>query len=117
MDPTRLEINGKPYLKGEDRWLSGSAQFDAPSVQGVVDKLRDLTATGFADKLTGASALVISVTYGDKHRVEKVTFNRDAGAWLAQREGDPTVYTLDPKNVDELQKAIAAIKPYQAPKK
>jgi len=117
MDPTRLDINGKGYLKSNDRWIVGSAQFDAPSVQGVVDKLRDLAATGLTDKIAGTPALVIAVTYGDKNRLEKVTFNRNAEAWLAQRDGDPTVYTLDPKNVDELQKAIAAIKPYQAPGK
>jgi hypothetical protein len=117
MDPTRLDLNGKGYLKGEDRWLVGSAAFDAASVQSVVDKLRDFAATGFAEKSAGAPVLVVAVTYGDKHRVEKVTFYRDADKWLAQRDDDPTVYTVDSKSVDDLQKDIAAIKPYQAPKK
>ena len=126
VDPSRLDINGKGYLKSEDRWVTPgggntSAQYDLTSMTAIVDKLRDLAATGFDDKANGKAAgtpvLYVSVTYGEKNKVEKVIFNRDAGNWQAVRENDPSVYILDPKTVDELQKAIAAIKPFTAPKK
>ena len=56
------------------------------------------------------------MTSGDNHRYEKVTINKDGDCYDAQRENEPTVYVVDAKDVDDLQKAIAGIKPYQAPK-
>lgn len=117
MDPSKLELNGTTYDKSGEKWTSGSTQYDAGSLQSVIDKLRDLTATKFADKFAGTTAFTIGVTYGDKHTYEKVTINKDGDMYEAQREGDPsTVYILDSKTVEDLRKSIAAIKPYQAPK-
>jgi len=113
---SRLEVNGTAYLKSSDKWISGSNQYDAASVQGVVDKLRDLTSTKFSDKMAGTQALTIGVISGDSHRSEKVTFNKDGDSYDAQRDGEPTVYVVDAKSFDDLRKAIAGIKPYQAPK-
>lgn len=113
---SRLEINGTAYLRSTDKWLSGSNQYDSASVQSVIDKLRDLSAVKFSDKMAGTQALTIRVIYGDNHRSEKVTFNKDADNYDAQRDGEPTVYVVDPKAFDDLRKAIAGIKPYQAPK-
>jgi Domain of unknown function (DUF4340) len=114
---SRLEINGAAYLKAPDKWLSGSNQFDAGSLQAVIDKLRDISATKFLDKMAGTQTLTILVISGDNHRTEKVTFNKDGDSYDAQRDGEPTtVYVLDAKSFDDLQKAISGIKPYQAPK-
>lgn len=115
-DPTKLELNGTAYQKSGDKWTSGATQYEAGSLQTVIDKLRDLSATKFADKMEGTPAFTIGITSGDKNRYEKVTINKDKDAYDAQRDGDPTVYVLDSKNIDELQKSIASIKPYQAPK-
>jgi hypothetical protein len=115
-DPSRLEINGTAYMKSTDKWIAGSNQYDAASVQSVVDKLRDLSATKFSEKMAGAQTFTVAVTSGDNHRYEKVSFNKDGDSYDAQRDGDPAVYIVDAKSVDDLQKAISAIKPYQAPK-
>ncbi len=116
-DPSKLELNGTAYQKSGDKWTSGSTQYDAGSLQTVIDKLRDLTATKFADKMAGTTAFTIGITSGENHRYEKVTINKNGDEYDAQRDGDPsTVYVLDSKTVDDLQKSIAAIKPYQAPK-
>jgi hypothetical protein len=109
-DPSKLDINGTTYQKSGDKWTSGSTGYESGSIQTVIDKLRDLSATKFIDKMGGTQALTIGVTSGDKHRNEKVTINKDGDAYDAQREGEPSVYVLDAKNVDELQKAIAGIK-------
>jgi len=101
-DPTKLEINGTVYQKTGDKWNA-----DGPSIQAVIDKLRDLSATKFADKMTGTQTLSIAVTSGDNHKFEKVVINGN----LAQRDGEPTVYVIDQKNIDDLQKAIKDIKP------
>ena len=36
--------------------------------------------------------------------------------YFATRDGEPSVYELESKSVDELEKAVAAVKPYTAPK-
>jgi len=119
-DLTKLDLGGKLYQKTGDKWTVGSAQFDAPSLQAVIDKLRDLSASKFSEKLSGTPSLTMTVTSntatGDNGRVEKVTINKDGDTYAAQRDGDPSVYIIDAKNMDDLQKAIAGIKPYEAPK-
>ena len=48
-DPNKIEIGKATFEKSGDKWMSGAKQMDAPSVQNVVDKLRDLTAAKFVD--------------------------------------------------------------------
>jgi hypothetical protein len=112
-DPTKIEINGAAYQKAGDKWNGPSGSVDTGSIQSVIDKLRDLSAASFADKMTGTQTLALAVTSGENHKVEKVTIN---GNFDSQREGDPTVYVIDSKVFEDLQKTIAGIKPYQAPK-
>ena len=58
-------------------------------MQGVIDKLRDLAATKFADKMAGTQILALGVTSGDNHRYEKVTIDKDGEEYDAQRDGEP----------------------------
>jgi hypothetical protein len=116
-DPTKLEINGTAYQKSADKWTSGSTQYEAGTVQSVIDKLRDLSASKFSEKMSGAQTLTVAVTSGDKNRYEKVTISKDGAAYNAQRDGEPAVYVIDAKDVDDLQKAISGIKQQQAPPK
>src|SRR5580658_354777 len=109
-DPTKLEINGVAYQKSGDKWTSGSTAYDAGTVQAVIDKLRDLSASKFSDKMTGAQTLTVGITSGDNHRYEKVTLYKDGASYDAQRDGEPAVYAIEAKDVDDLQKAIAGIK-------
>ena len=109
-DPSKLDISGKTYQKSGDKWTSGSTTYEAGTIQTMIDKLRDLSATKFIDKMGGTQALTLGVTSGDKNRNEKVTINKDGDAYNAQRDGEPSVYVIDAKNIDDLQKAIAGIK-------
>jgi hypothetical protein len=115
-DPTKIEINGAGYQKSGDKWNGPSGQYDSGTIQSVIDKLRDLTAAKFSDKMQGTQTLAIAVTSGDKGKLEKVTINKAGEEYDAQREGEPSIYVLDSKVFDELQKSISGIKPYQAPK-
>ncbi len=63
-DVSKLEINGTAYEKSGDKWKSGGADYEAGSVQMVIDKLRDLAASKFADKPGGTQMLAIAVTFG-----------------------------------------------------
>jgi len=92
------------------------AQIDSSTIQNVVDKLRDLAATRFPDTISGSPVLTLAVTWGDKGKVDKVTIDKTGNDYIAAREGDATAYQLDPKSYDDLQQAIAGIKPFQTPK-
>ncbi len=113
-DPTKLDLNGTAYQKSGDKWKSGSTEYEAGTLQTVIDKLRDLSATKFSDKMAGTQTLTVGITSGDNHRSEKVTVNKDGDVYDAQRDGEPAVYVLDGKTMDDLEKAISGIKK-QAP--
>jgi hypothetical protein len=114
-DPSKIEIDGAAYQKSGDKWNGPKGQMDSGSIQAVVDKLRDLSASKFADKMAGAPAETISVTSGDKNKVEKLVLNKAGEDYDAQREGDPAVYVVAAASYEDLRKAIASIKPYTAP--
>ena len=48
-DPGKVELKNAVYTKSGDKWMSGSKTMDNASVQSLIDKLRDLSATKFAD--------------------------------------------------------------------
>ncbi len=116
-DPTKLEINGMTYQKSGDKWTSGSTAYEAGTVQMVIDKLRDLSASKFSTTMAGTQALTVAITSGDNHRYEKVAINKDGAAYDAQRNGEPAVYVIEAKDMDDLQKAISGIKQQAPPKK
>jgi hypothetical protein len=102
--------------------MSGTKQMDPSSVQSVVDKLRDLAATKFLDSGgEGAAVLDIAVTSNGGKRVEKVSIVKQgikpAETYFAKRENEPSIYVLDGKAVEDLQKAVNDVKPAAPPKK
>ncbi len=113
-DPTKLEVKGAVYTKSGDKWTSGGKTMDNSSVQNLIDKLRDLTATKFPEKGGGQPVFQATVTSNDGKRVEKVTIDKSLDQYFAQREGEPSIYELDSKAVDDLQKAASDVKE-QAP--
>ena len=119
-DPNKLDVhNGTAqatYQKSGDKWMSGAKQMDGPSIQSLVDKLRDLTSTKFLDYGSGAAIFEANVTSNDGKRVEKISIWKQADKYYAKREAEPTVYQLDSKAVDDLQKAAAEVKEFQPPK-
>jgi len=119
-DPTKLEIhNGTAqatYQKSGEKWMSGAKPMDSPSIQALVDKLRDLTSTKFLDAGSAASIFEATVTSNDGKRVEKVSIWKQGDKYYAKREGEPTVYELDTKAVEDLQKAAGDVKESQPQK-
>ena len=115
-DPTKVSINKTTYEKSGEKWMSAGKQMDSASVQAVVDKLRDLSSTKFLDAGTGAPAIEIAVTSNDGKRNEKVTIMKQGAGYIAKRENEPSVYELDSKAVDELQKTASEVKESQPPK-
>lgn len=119
-DPSKLEVhNGATqatYQKNGEKWMSGPKQMDAPSIQALVDKLRDLTSVKFLDAGNGPVVFEVTVTANDGKRVEKVGIWKQGASYYARREGEPTVYELDTKAVEGMQKVANEVKEFQPPK-
>jgi hypothetical protein len=109
-DPTRVDLKGVSYNKDGDKWKSGAKTMDNSSVQNLIDKLRDLSAIKFVEKGGGAQVFEATVTSNSGKRVEKVTIFKQGDQYFAQREGEPSIYELDAKSVDDLIKAANDIK-------
>jgi len=115
-DPSKVTINKTTYEKSGEKWMSGGKQMDSASVQAVVDKLRDLSSTKFLDSGSGPVVLEAAVTSNDGKRNERVTIMKQGSGYIAKRENEPSVYELDSKAVDELQKTASEVKEFQPPK-
>jgi hypothetical protein len=115
-DPNKLDIgNGAganaTYLKSGDKWTQGSRTLDNESVQNLIDKLRDLTATKFVEQGGGQPVFDAGVVSNNGKRNERVIASKQGDKYFAQRDGEPSIYELDAKAVDDLVKAATDVKP------
>ncbi len=120
-DPNKIEMQdgAKSYsfTKSGENWLSNGKKMDATSVQSFLDKLRDLSATSFADSGFTTPVITITVTSNDGKRVEKVLISKNGAKYIAQRENEPSLYELDAKTVEDLERSAGDVKPAVAAKK
>lgn len=121
-DPSKIEIHtgGKTFAfqKGGEDWFSNGKKLDSISLQSLLDKIRDLTATKFIDTGTlGAPAMDITVVSNNGKVTEKVLFAKQGADYTAQRENEPALYALDGKTVNDLSQAASDVKPAPPPKK
>ena len=119
-DPDKIEIRegSKPYFltKGGDDWWSGDGKkLDLAGAESVLDKLRDLQAAKFVDSGFGTPILEAEVTSNSGKRTEKVQISKSNGNYVAKRENDPTLYVVDSKAVEDLQRAVGELKPTEIP--
>lgn len=119
-DPTRIEIKDKgqarTFSKSADKWTSEGKEMDSVSVQSFVDKIRDLSAISLKDSGFKEPIYEVTVTAKDGKIVDKMLFSKDGNYHYAMRDKEPTVYEIDGKAFEELQKAGGDIKP-PSPKK
>lgn len=119
-DPNKIEVRdgSKTYFltrSGEDWWSGNAKKEDPGTVQDLVDKIRELSASKFVDSGFGAPLLDLTVTSNDGKKVEKIAISKSGGNYIAIRENEPaTLYQLDPKTVDDLTKSAADVKPATA---
>lgn len=114
-DPTKVEVKGgtKVYAfqKSGDKWTDASGkQVDSTSVQNLIDKLRDLSASRFAE--TGFTTPVVEITVvsnGGK-TTEHASLAIMGNGWLAKRDNDPTLYQLDGNAGAAIPQAAADVK-------
>jgi len=103
-------------VKGGPDWWDNGKKMDSASVQAFIDKFRDLAATKFPDSGFTSAAITMKVTSNEGKRVENISIAKNGDNYIAEREGEPSLYQLDPKAVEDLQKAAADVKPAAEPK-
>ena len=122
MDPNKVEmhLNGKFYglQRSNEDWWSNGKKMDSTSVQSLLDKLRDLSASKFIDTGTfGNSVGDITVTSNDNKLVEKLLIAKSGNDYIVERDNEPALYGLDAKTVDDVSKSASDVKPAPPPAK
>lgn len=114
VDPMKVELqqgaSDKAYVKSGQDWKLNGKTIDPASIQAFIDKLRDLAATKFVDTGFTTPEFTVTVVSNDGKRVEKVEFAKVADGYIAQREGEPALYQLDAKTVDDILRAGSDIR-------
>jgi hypothetical protein len=117
--PDKVELHDGSkavYLtrSGEDWWSDGK-KMDPLSIEDFLRPIRTLTATKFATTGFSSPALSLTVTSKDGKRVEKAGISKSGDSYIAKREDGATLYVLDAKSVEDLQKAESGLKPAPPP--
>jgi hypothetical protein len=119
-EPNKVEMHDglKSYFltKGGPDWWSNGKKMDDSSVQALIDKVRDLSASKFVDSGFTTPIIDLSVTSNDGKRTEKVLISKSGDTYIAKRENEPSLYQLDSKPLEELQKSAADVKLAPEPK-
>jgi Domain of unknown function (DUF4340) len=121
-DPNKIELHdgSNAYFLtrgGQDWWSADGKKLDVTSADMVVDKLRDLQASKFADSGFTTPAVEVTVTSNDGKRTEKVLIAKSGNQYLAKRDNEPALYVVDASPVEELRKSASELKPAASPKK
>lgn len=118
-DPNKVEVHdgSKSYFltrSGTDWWGPDGKKLDESTVEGLVSKLRDLSADKFPDTVFTAPTIQITVTSRDGKLVEKVSLAKNGESYVAKRENEPELYQVSATSVNDLEKAATDLKPAAA---
>ena len=120
-DPNQITIqqgsSEKTYVRSGTDWKSNGKTMDPATVQALIDKLRDLSATKFVTTGFQNPDITIRITSNDGKLTEKAEFSKAANGYIARRENEPTLYALDASAVNDILNASSAIKPAANSKK
>ena len=118
-EPTHIEVadGGKTSIfdKNGENWMSGGKKMDSTSMQAFVDRVRDLSATKFADSGFTTPAITVTVVSNQGKLREKVEIAPAAsgGNFLARRDGDASFYELEAGVVKDLRQAVGDVREAQ----
>jgi hypothetical protein len=114
-DPTKIDFKDgtrmASYQKSGDKWMSNGKSMDSTTVQALIDKLRDLSATKFVDTGFTTPQVEITVVSNDGKRTEKVLIGPAAGGnFIAKRDGEAAMYEIEGNTVAEMRGIAADVK-------
>jgi len=114
-DPTRIEIqqgtSTRTFSRAGNDWKMDGKTMDSAGVQGLVDQLRELSASKFASDGFTTAAASIAIVSNDGKRTEKAEFSKTADGYLARRGAEPGLYQLDAKALNDILEASTKVKP------
>jgi hypothetical protein len=110
-DPSKLEIQGKTFTRSGSDWKMDGKVMDAASVQGLIDKLRELSASQFAASGFTSAEAAITIVSNEGKRTEKVEFAKTADGYLARRGVEPSLYQMDAKSVNDILEVSNKVRP------
>jgi uncharacterized protein DUF4340 len=118
-DPTKIEIkDGAKAVaveKSGENWNSSGKIMDSVSVQALIDKLRDLSASKLVDTGFTTASIFMTVVSDQGKRTEKIQIAPAGKDFLARRDNDATLYQLDAMTVHDLQTAAGDVKEQPPP--
>ena len=114
-DPDKMEVHdgAKSYFftrAGTDWWGADGKKLDLDSVDALLERIRDLSASKYPASGFNNPQIQLVVTSNDKKRTEKVQIAKSGDGYIAKREDEPELYEISATDVDNLQKAAAAVK-------
>jgi hypothetical protein len=118
-DPTHIEVidGGKTSVfdKNGENWMSAGKKMDSTSVQAFGDRLRDLSASKFAESGFTTPVITVTVVSNQGKLREKVEIAPAAsgGNFLARRDGDASFYELEAGVVKDLRQAVGDVREAQ----
>ena len=120
-DPEKIEFHdgAKVYFltKGGSDWFSGDGKkVDSIGAESFVEKVRDLAASKFVESGFSTAELAVTAASNGGKTVEKILISKDGDHYVAERDGEPALYQLDPVVVTGLEKAAQDMKPAVEPK-
>jgi hypothetical protein len=95
-----------------DVWKAGGKDVDAAKADDLLSKVTGLRAASFEDKphpSLNSPALTVSITYGE-NKQETVTFGRMGTDVFARRSDEPGTAKVEGMGLDDVMKAIDAVK-------
>jgi hypothetical protein len=121
-EPNKIEIHDgvKTYFltrSGSDWWGAEGKKLDDSTTEVFLGKIRDLTATGFAESGFAAPIIEITVTSNDNKRVERVSIAKHGDDYIAMRDNEAALYELPASEIQQLQQSAEDLKPAALPKK
>jgi hypothetical protein len=120
-EPDRVEVRdgsaATVLTKSGENWQRGGKNLDSPSVSQLVDQLRDLQAIKFKTEGFTSPAIEFTVVSNAGKRTEKVEIAQSGVYWIARRSGEPALYELDGKAIDEIRQAVKDLKEAAPPAK
>jgi hypothetical protein len=118
-DPDKVEYHDGPkaysLARSSDDWWSDGKKMDAVVIQEFLRTIRTLTASKFATAGFASPAISLVATSKDGKHVEKVDIAKSGSGYLAKRADGPSLFVLDAKAVEDLQKAAGDLKPADIP--
>lgn len=110
-DPTKITYKSKDddktFEKSGMDWLMNARAMDSVSVQNMIDKVRDLSATSINDGSIGKAEIELSVV--SKKGTEKILIAPSGEDFVAQRDKEPGVYRIAGTAMSELRQGISNV--------